>query len=313
MYKLILPCVFLFTACGLYAQGVNFITVTDEAQYEKASDFTNTYEIRILKGKAVGKCQAVRIEKNWYLTAAHCISPGCDETCDIQVRMIVTPGYEMDMAVKHSAKRRYVFKNEKATRVFQNASYDVALINVPAKTASHIYKIPSSGRFISEELFLRIIPDYNVYYKAVNGTNLPEVLMLSSKRLRALYRNVSVVSIWDGKREALHAGGPVFYSPKKKFLFTENFGIKQGISGSGVMTNTGELVGLVSATTNLSLKRDGVVEHTVPMAFIAPFDDYLIDFIKTHVPSFKYKEAGNAFLKAVPAKYRHMAQSLDNM
>ena len=31
------------------------------------------------------------------------------------------------------------------------------------------------------------------------------------------------------------------------FAYTQNFGIRKGMSGSGVMTNTGELIGVVSA------------------------------------------------------------------
>jgi hypothetical protein len=304
----------LFTAL-LQAQGVSFIRVTDEAQYKNAQDFTNTYEINLLKegGTVPSKCQAVRIERSWYITAAHCLFPMCDNKCDIQVRLAVTPYYEMDMAILHTKDKPRVFKNPRAAFNKKTAAYDIALIHMPPKSARHIFLSPARKAYITEAAFLKMTPDYNVYYKAVNGTNLPEVLSISSNRLRTLNREVSAVSIWDGRREVLPAEKSVFYSPKKRYLFTENFGVIKGLSGSGIMTNTGELVGIISAIGTINIAHGENNTETLSMLFISPFDDYVTDFIKEHIPAFTHKKADASFLKTVPAKYKTMAEGLNNM
>jgi hypothetical protein len=66
----------------------------------------------------------------------------------------------------------------------------------------------------------------------------------ATKRIK---RKLSVVSIFDGKRNILHNPNPSDYVKELGFAYTKNFGVQQGMSGSGVMTNTGELAGIISA------------------------------------------------------------------
>jgi hypothetical protein len=314
-----LSCALLLFFCAAAtgrAQGVSYIHVTDEAQYQQAADFTNTFEIKIINPGAdkITKCQAVRLDKNWYITAAHCISPQCDGSCQIQVRLVVNPQYEMSAFITHSPKTPRVFKNDRTVSARQKAAYDAALLHIPAKDAVYIYRAPAQGRAISEETFLKIIPDYNIYYKAVNGTRLPDILHINSGYPVMIDRQASVVSIWDGARSVLPAKKPLFYLPVQKYIFTENFGIVQGISGSGVMTNTGELVGIVSATASLEAENRKTKTRVItPLVFIVPFDDYMVNFIRRAAPrgDISIKKARKRILKTIPPGQTFLPAALE--
>jgi hypothetical protein len=220
----------------------------------------------------------------------------------------------MAVSATHSAKYPKVFKNARTKLNKTSTQYDIALMYIPMKTARYNYRIPGRGLNISEELFLKIIPDYNVYYKAVNGVNLPVMLTITAAKPKMLNREVSVISIWDGTRSVLPARDKIFYLPAKKYLVGQNFGIIQGISGSGVMTNTGELVGIISATANLQ-KTDNATKKTavVPMVFITPFDQYATNFIKNTAGVTNFKKADKNFLKPLPAAEREVINSLNNL
>lgn len=318
MKKRFLTSLFTLTVCaaGLYAQGVSYITVTNEESYKTASDFSNTYEVNINQHglKTISKCQAVRLDKNWFITAAHCVEPMCDKACSIQVRLVVKSNYEMDITTTHKPDNPKVFKNPKSNVAKKNAAYDLALLFFPSYDSKFVYKDPSARTYIPEKLFLRRIPDYNVYYKAENGTNIPVVLAVDSKVNVMLKRQLSVASIWDGKTSVLETKKPVFYSPKLHYILTENFGIIKGISGSGVMTNTGELVGIVSAIGDL-VKTNSVTNKAIvtPVAFFAAFDPYSLEFIRKYVGGFEYKTADKNYLTIVPDQYKTITDSIDNL
>ncbi|MDR1684773.1 MAG: trypsin-like serine protease [Elusimicrobiota bacterium] len=290
------------------AQGVSYLTVTDEAQYQDTGDFTNTFEIQIFQAgsKEAAKCQAVRIAKEWYITAAHCVA-ACAQGCSVVARLAVTPQYEMRALVTNTARRPRVFLHPGYNPGVKTAKNDMALLYFPPRAAEYYFL--AGRRAISEEVFLKIIPDYNIYYKANHGANLPAILELNPKTSRLLNRQISAVSIWDGRREVLPATKPLIYNAPLGVFLGENFGIKQGISGSGLMTNTGELAAIVSAMADLEVKSGkGDGGKNVRVIFAVPFDDAAVKFIKAHAPHAQIKEAGPAMLSAVPAQYTYLGQ-----
>jgi len=308
---------FMFFCSFSAFAGVDFITVTNENSYKDSSDFNNTYEININKHglNTISKCQAVRLDKEWFLTAAHCVEPNCDVACSMQVRLVVSGNYEMDVTTTHSPSFPKVFKNPKSNIPGKNAAYDLALLYFPSSYSKFVYKDPSQHMALPESVFLKRIPDYNIYYQAANGTNIPVVLAMSSKTNIMLDRRISVASIWDGQTSVLESIKPVFYSPKLHYIFTENFGIIKGISGSGVMTNTGELVGIVSAIGDL-IKTNPQTHETsssTPVAFFAAFDPYSIAFIKKYIGGFEYKIADKTYFAVVPEGYKDLMNSINNL
>ncbi|MDR1684772.1 MAG: trypsin-like serine protease [Elusimicrobiota bacterium] len=304
---------------------IPLITLCAAAQaqsYLDVRNFDNTYEINIITGKKgetsreMAKCQAVRLKKDWYITAAHCLKPACDRGCDIVVRLHVGERYEMAQEI-NSAAASPVFKLHEAQNVDKaSIAYDIALIHMDPDKAQYVYKDNKLLYIINKEDFLKALaPDTRPYDKALKGDNFPTLLSLSAQTPKILNRFLAVASIWDGKREVLQSNDFVFYSPKNHYLYTNNFGIRPGISGSGVVTSTRELVGIVSATSNLRRhESDAWGPKIVPMSytFLSVFDDNAITFINRNISGgVKHSKSDTSYLKVVPEEYRPMTLAVD--
>ena len=305
----------LFIPTIIFAE-VSFMTINDEAAYKNASDFSNTYEINFNRHgeNNINKCQAVRLQEYWFLTAAHCVENACRDNCSFQARLIVGPNYEADMTVTHTPKSPKIYKHSKAKIDKLSSSYDLALLHFKPSETKVVYKDMSARIALSETQFLRRIPNDTLYYKAVKGTNIPSLLVMDSDSGKILDRELSVISIWDGKREVMNNEQPVIYSPKNKLLFTNNFGIKKGISGSGVMTNTGELVGIVSALDNISAFNNTTKKYqNINLVYFSAFDKETINFIQEHVGGISYIEAGPEFYKNLNNDQKNLLKAIDTI
>ncbi|MDO5764787.1 MAG: hypothetical protein Q4P84_03675, partial [Elusimicrobiales bacterium] len=109
MKKFILTGLAFLCACAAFSQ-VSVISVTDENKHSKKEDFFHTFEYYILPlGRpAGGKCQATRIGRRWFATAAHCVTPLCDNGCTLEVDLLEQP-MSARASVQHSAKKPAVF------------------------------------------------------------------------------------------------------------------------------------------------------------------------------------------------------------
>ncbi len=296
--------VLLVTPC--IAGDVSYIDISSENSYSKAADFSNTFEININQhGKSqISKCQAVRLDRNWFITAAHCISPSCDENCSIQARLLINKNYEMDLTATHTQKKPIIFMCPKSNVDEKNAAYDIALIHFKPSVSKIIYKNNAIGQSATEQEFVDSLPNYNMFTSAYYGRNIPPMLSVNAKEDSVIKKNISIVSIWDGKRGVLKSTRPIFYSPKMHYIHTENFGVIQGISGSGAMTNTGELIGLVSAMAVLDyVDKNSGKQFRTNIIFIASFDNTVKDFIKQYLPQLTFKDASNIVLP-LPDAYK---------
>lgn len=293
--------------CAAFAQAkaeVAILQVTDEESYKNKEDFSNTYEINVNEGGTyeIVKCQAVRLKKNWFVTAAHCLEKQCKEICHLQARLVVGPNYEVDLITTHdqkNAKKIFITpKNEKNLPV----ATDMALIFFKPSDSKLDFKDPSarltlSNPSITESVFLARSKDAAQYYKAANGTNIPPLLVLPDKERKAFKRAFSIISIWSGQREVLKSKDTVFFTPNGGFLYTVNFGVIKGISGSGVMTNTGELAGITSAKAEFSAFSGGKIIKQTPMLYIAPFTETSLEFIKKYISNLDYITADDSYLR----------------
>lgn len=309
---------FLLTAlfcCALARAGaeVAVLKISDEESYKSKKDFTNTYEIDVNEnGTAnIEKCQAVRLKKNWFLTAAHCVEQPCKNVCDMQARLIVGENYEADLIATHNAKNsKKIFIVPRKEKDLPMAN-DLALIFFEPFSSKTVFKDPAEGNIaLSEEEFLSRSKDAAQYYKAINGTNIPPVLVFTAKERKALKRSVSIISIWSGKREVLNSRDTVFFTPEGGFLFTINFGVIRGISGSGVMTNTGELAGITSAKADFFAPSEKGPVST-PLLFITPVTESSLAFIKERVPSLNYIIADEEYLRDLTATEKNAAEIIE--
>ena len=312
--KILLFILFLSFLTSVKAE-VNFVVISNEKSYSSVKDFTNTYEINLNKHKSnkIIKCQAVRLAKNWFITAAHCVKKNCENSeCSVHARLIVGPNYEADLTTTQGKKlSKKIFTFSKTELHAKQILYDIALIYFDPKETKTIFKDPLRKRYISETEFLRRIPNKAIYLRALNGTHLPTILVMNTKTQVALKRNLSVVSIWSGKREVLkNTDATIFYSPKLSNIITKNFGVIKGISGSGVMTNTGELLGIVSAKAELKYLQHS---SSIPLVYIAPFDKEIIAFILQHIPNISYIEADEQFYRTLSVDEKKYIDTIEGL
>lgn len=261
-----------------------------------ALDAASVYEIFINKQDSISgsKCQAVRLNDTWFLTAAHCVLPSCESKCEVRTTLISNNMFEIALETKHnSLGKKAVYTHPKAKE--NNSSYDIALINFEDNNSNFIYK--DTSYTYTREQFLKIYTSQAdiALEKAQKFTNPPTILLIkNSPNLtlpKILKRNLIVDSIWGADVSSLHSRDTVFYSPKNKFIYTRNFGIKQGISGSGVFTDKNELVAVVSSVTNTerTILSENKTEQ-VNFSVFSTFDEETENFLRK-VPYLSFKNA----------------------
>ncbi len=265
----------------------------------------------------MAKCQAVRLNKAWFITAAHCVKPICDSACTVEARLIIKDRYEMDISVQHSSSRPAVFIHERTTLNKNSAGYDIALINFKPEQSKYLYKDRAEQMLLPKEIFEdKARFSSREMTEAIDGTNIPPVLILKAETPKLLNRQLAVASIWDGGKSVLSSYGPVFYSPKQHYIYTSNFGIRQGISGSGVMTDKGELVGIVSSTAEVvrsCTMGSNSERKEYSFSFMSTFDEYVLNFLKRNMGNVNYDISGEDTLKLVPEEYKGMTTSIDEI
>lgn len=266
---------------------VGVISVTDTDKHSKKEDFSHTFEYLItpigqMSGK-VGKCQATRIAKRWFATAAHCVIDSCKKGCEIRMDL-VEANTSAWVSTTHTPKKPTVFWHPDFTfNTF--VKNDFALIyldldNAPVTyyrraTASNpvntIIRKEEFSAFLSKNRAARLAL-YRVYHPS-----FPPLMIFDEGNYK-LDRILSVIAIFDGKRDVKINKNPVYYVKKLGFAYTKNFGVRQGMSGSGVMTNTGELIGVISGTfqsfyqtPNSKIKEENLFMFSVFNKSIASF------------------------------------------
>lgn len=287
-------------------------------QHLDVRQYNNTYEIKIYKdgGKTENKCQAVRLAKDWFITAAHCVVPVCNSNCIITVKMANTPSYELTMDTKHEGSSKAVFLHSKSKE--DQVSYDIALLKFAPEKTTYYFKDKKNFTLLTkQEAFAKLTPAQQTEFKeAIDGVNFPVILELKTETPKILKRILAVASVWDYDKNILSSYDYVFFSPAKNWLYTDNFGIRQGISGSGVMAGTGELVAIVSAVAHMQRTiSDGYTSQKkdVNFSMFSTFDDSVLSFLKSHIPGLTVKKAGFNYFGVVPDEYRAMTDNVEAM
>lgn len=305
MLKKLLLCSLGFVALAVVAQ-VSVISVTDENKHSSKEDFYHTFEYYISSpGQQAAKCQATRIGKRWFATAAHCVQTLCKKKCTLQIDLLEFNTSAI-ATVEHSAKAPTVFVHPGFSMdVF--AKDDLALIRADLRHTPLVYytrstkpNTPNQG--ISEEAFKAFLEKNRrakSQYNRVLRPSFPPILVFDEGDY-LLDRKLSVISIFSGKREVKLDPNPVYYLRKLGYAFTNNFGIRKGMSGSGVMTNTGELAGIISANMDLWYKKGNEKKKELNYFVFPVFNTSLVNFMRDTMGSdFSQVEQKDAYPYAV--------------
>ncbi len=308
MKKLFFILIFYTFICPAFCQSVGYITSGEEINtYATTDDFSNTFEINFVSEESKKqdknknyfhsiKCQAVRLSKSWFITAAHCIENVCDNGCDFQTRLVVGKNYEMDIISHSSPQKPQVFIHPNYNNQKNMSTYDIALIQFKPSNSKYVYKDPQKSRGITQNEFLNRLKSYRTYKRALSSYNTPTLLIMGKYRKQGpvFARKFSVLSSFQDERKVLKSNNKAIYYPQSKTFVLENFGIRQGISGSGLMTSKGELAGITSTisdqTINLVSKNGKVIKQisSTDLAQFAAFDKQTLNFIQEHVGDIKY-------------------------
>lgn len=235
-------CALFFMSFALHAQ---------EEPLFYANDFVNQNEIEVFNKQYSARCQAVRIHPNWYLTAAHCVKSLCDGgECFVQINL-VQGNLSARAFVAHTKANPTVFAYEGFNlRQNRNSSFDVALIRYAPYNTEYFNN--KTGLEMTRKTFAeaaakdtRAAAQWNA---AVNPKRVRLLNFSTADHSLQLKRVVAVPRIAQSGIFFYQSGGaPVYYVKELQHLLTANFGVEKGMSGSGVLTNTGELAGVVSS------------------------------------------------------------------
>ena len=274
----------LLAVLPVYTQ-VNIIRVTDETKHTQKEDFYHTFEYYISSGEKNSKCQATRMAPRWFATAAHCVKELCATSCTIRMDLLDTP-VSAWAETTHSAKEPAVFVHP-GYRNDQLVKNDFALIKLDLNHAPKTYYRRATGKnpknmAMSEKQFntwLSRNPRTNAQYHHALSPQLPPIAVFDDGNY-VLDRNMSVIAIFNGQREVKTNPNPVYYVKELGYAYTKNFGIRQGMSGSGVMTNTGELIGIISAYVGADLYQGKQKVKHQDWFMFPVFNESLVSFMR---------------------------------
>lgn len=276
------------SAISLWAE-VGTFSVVDEDKHSKKEDFYHTFEYFIVtsgeQSGNIGKCQATRITRNWFVTAAHCVKSPCKNGCEIQLDLLE---YSPSALARftHTVKKPIVFVHPQYnTTIF--AKNDFALLYLPVDRAPVTYYL----RPTAKQNYRQIIPaaQFNAFLEKNRRAKAALAHVMSPKLPPLLYfdegnfeldRKISVIAIFDGIREVKQDPNPVYYVKNLGFAHTKNFGIRKGMSGSGVMSNTGELIGMVAGHFDTWYQQGNGPRKEENYFMFPVFNKGLIDFMK---------------------------------
>ncbi len=320
MWKIILCCIGLLAVLPVWSQ-VNVISVTDEDKHSRKEDFYHTFEYYITplnpKSASGGKCQATRIGRRWFATAAHCVQTICRDGCLIQMDLLEQSASAL-ARVTHSAKKPAVFVHPgfNSNQLVKN---DFALIRLDLDRAPRTYYRRAAGKRRANlamtaqqfNAFLEQNREAARQYRQIISPEFPPLVIFDDGNYQ-IDRHLSVISIFGGKREIKPDPYPVYYVKKLGFAYTTNFGVRKGMSGSGVMTNTGELIGIISA--NLTAVRSvGKKESQSEEFFMFPvFNKEIASFMESVMGSDFYKmDIKDAYPNYVQKSRRNFSAVID--
>ncbi len=274
---------------------------------------------------SVYTCQAVRIHKNWFLTAAHCVYTACSgsQPCTVQITMAEAEMRQM-ARVYHSTSSQRVFIYP-GFFLGQNriSSVDVALIRFDAESADFSYAKKENGGWknISQESFYARLPECPETQDQLNAIG---ARLISSANLGTARFRPGIVVPKTVKGEVYYLQSPsddIYFLEKLQHFISPGFGVRRGNSGGGVFTPQGDLVGLVSSlmySKNGSASfydAEGKAVLTLKDArdyfLFTGFNGATMNFIRNRVPSLRVIGADMGYTQPVNKNFEEIVKMIN--
>ncbi len=294
--NLFVSMVFLLGAAALPAQ---------EGPAFFAEDFLNQSIIFIQNSKENAKCQALRIAPYWYLTAAHCVVPLCDKGCDISVELLQGE-LAASAVVRHTSDRagRKVFVHpDYLSGNKKNIHRDMALVRFAPSLDEYYFADFRAGERLDYKTFMQRLQEPSLMEQKLQWDALtsPKVVLRTvSVMANRHLRQPLAVPVLNGEGIFFRQSqkDDFYYFADLRLYTGSNFGVEQGMSGSGVIFPGGDAVGVVSGLVGITeldaYNEEGEVVASVPYSldkfYFAPFDSRNVRFIRSTVHLFHDKK-----------------------
>ena len=224
----------------------------EEEPLFSAEDFANQSVIIVQDERTSQKCQAVRITPQWYLTAAHCVVPACDKTCEVMVHLL-QGDLQAQAILLHSTAEPRVFPYYPKNR--NQVRSDIALIRFNPKKEDYFFYDVKNKQQLDWDEFQAVLKR-SEHRDARNQWELlaearPVIYSITNSVSRQLLQPVMVPEVRpDGLYFQMRGGNGFYYFTELRAYMGHNFGVKKGQSGSGVVFPGGAIVGVVSSSLN---------------------------------------------------------------
>jgi len=223
------------------------------------------------------------------------VSDGCRGSCAVQIILFRNGSYEAYAEVKSTAKNPAVFFDKRFNKKkdFDGAVPDIAAIKYNP-SSQRIFFVDAQKRILyTPARFASAAPGAQAVVKAAASRNnfSPQFALVSFKNnYYKINRIISLLDI-DGAAKSVKISGdyvedsdgnknPAYFLKDFRIVMLQNFGSKRGLSGSGMMANTGELLGINSFGTDFELTVNGKKQAAPEYAGFATFNDKSLKFLE---------------------------------
>lgn len=206
------------------------------------------FQKQLLVG-AKDTCQAVLIAKNWFLTAAHCVTPCMGKKCRLQ---IVLAAGEISALTEISAADIVIPQGYQTTdkngKLVTHTYWDVALMHYHPK---EVFFQNQNGEEVSADRFKQALAedeDLNAQWKGVVKPKYPTLYSFARVKDTPLKTDL-FVPLWErGEMSLLSEPEQILYLGENQSLWASaGFGVDHGNSGGGVFLPDGGLLGIATA------------------------------------------------------------------
>ena len=206
------------------------------------------FQKQLLVG-AKDTCQAVLIAKNWFLTAAHCVTPCMGKKCRLQV---VLAAGEISALTEISTADIVIPQEYQTTdkegHLITHTYWDVALMRYHPK---EVFFQNQNGEEVSAEQFKQALAedeDLNAQWKDTLKPKYPTLYSFSREKETPFQMNLWVPRWTQGEMSLLSEPEQILYLGQKQSLWASaGFGVTSGNSGGGVFLANGGLLGIATA------------------------------------------------------------------